>query len=135
MRNFNVLPILMAIVLFLLGASHHVLAQSSVTVRSDKQSETMPPALQNMQGKPGFEQEHQKWVENQNQTPESLSQQAQKDIATLKAAKYNSPASMELSKPSTKAVAEPYLQYKGIVDPAKAKEAWYKDQAASKISK
>jgi len=98
-------------------------AEPTTTTKSNE----MPPALQNMQGKSGFEQEHQKWEQSQHVTPEQQKAQAAKAIQQMNAAQWKSPQGV--AAPQNSSQGTPYHNYKGISDPAKAKAAWAKDQA------
>lgn len=98
-------------------------AEASTTAKSGE----MPPALQNMQGKPGYDQEHQKWVQSQNVTPEQQKAQAAKAVQQLNGATWKAPQVPTVTKSSSE--GSPYHNYKGISDPEKAKAAWAKDQA------
>ena len=89
----------------------------------------MPPALQNMQGSPGYEQEHQKWLQSQNHDAGQAQAQANKNVKSLQAAQWTAPPTT--NKVSQSSEGTPYHQYKGIADPAEAKKAWTQDQKSS----
>lgn len=93
-----------------------------------KSNSEMPPALQSMKGKPGYDEAFRNWENSQKNTPASNAAAAQRDVEVLKA---NPPkaASGNIGNHSD-ATTAPYYHYKGIEDPAKAKQAWYKDHPA-----
>ena len=86
----------------------------------------MPPALQNMQGIPGYNDELQKWQNSQNQDPALQKAEIQKNVDALKNAKWETAVPAVAVKTDSQGV--PYHDYKGIVDPVAAKKAWETDQ-------
>lgn len=121
---------LLAALVVLTGIAATASAQTATPVAPSKPNAEMPPALKNMQpGDAAYQKEHQKWVNSQNQSPEAQKREAQKNVAALQAAQLKT-AKTPAQNPATVEKA-PYLNYKGITDPAKAKEAWYKDQKAT----
>jgi dethiobiotin synthetase len=112
------------------GPLQSALGQNAGVPGKTVSSQTPPPALQNMKGTPGYQAEYQKWVQSQNSTAETGRQQANKDVERLKNAQLNKAEAV--AAPSQQKSPSCYDNYKGITDPAKAKEAWVKDQANSK---
>jgi hypothetical protein len=109
-------------------ASTFAFAQAGKSAEGTKSATAteMPAALKNMQGQPGFDQEHEKWVATQNPTPAQQAAQIQKDVQTLQNANWKTPT--EAPAPRTSSEGLPYHNYKGISDPEKAKAAWVNDQ-------
>lgn len=111
-----------------LGLRVHGQSASAEAAQAPSKSE-MPPALQNMQGSPGYDKEHQKWVDSQNQDPKQAQAKAQADVKRLQSATWTAPAATEKPKPSSEGT--PYHNYKGITDPVAAKRAWDQDQKSN----
>ncbi len=126
--NRIVTTLLVCLIATFTGISAFGQVAKSAEANTTTKAGEMPPALQNMQGKPGYDQEHQKWEQSKNVTPEQQKAHAAKAVQQLNSAQWKSSQSVSPAKSSAKGT--PYENYKGIGDPEKAKAAWAKDQAA-----
>jgi dihydroorotase-like cyclic amidohydrolase len=126
-RMNRIATTLLACLIFMM-ASTSMFAQAGKSAEGTKSATAseMPPALKNMEGKPGFDQEHAKWVATQNATPAQEAAQVQKDVQALQNANWKTPT--DAPAPRTSSEGTPYHNYKGISDPEKAKAAWERDQ-------
>lgn len=111
---------------FSAAASAQVVNPSSAAESVSAQE--MPPALKNMEGTPGYDLEHQKWLLSQHTTPLQEKAIIERDVNALKQAQWNAPETPVTT--TSNSEGAPYHNYKGITDPVKAKEAWMADQPA-----